>query len=234
MCVSVRGCPCGYWQPSSCSDHCRQSPVLPPPCRLVSSRSTEATIHSEFISPGSLFKGLQWALEEMGRAQEMTGRMSAESGEEGDEDGLEAHLQRVFSSFQTGRSPFPQQPPHQSDAPPAPLPRGDPGGRPQDPPQQQTHVHDGHDWGSAAAVAAVKKLQSMGAQVFAPGSKETVDWGVLAGGSSWTGGACRYVCMFGRSWRCRFLAFHAPLHAVKLITIPSRTPLSSRPPPCRL
>ncbi|GAX83606.1 hypothetical protein CEUSTIGMA_g11031.t1 [Chlamydomonas eustigma] len=41
--------------------------------------------------------------------------------------------------------------------------------------------YDGHDWGSQAAASAVKQLQGMGVQVFPPGNKETVDWGVLAG-----------------------------------------------------
>lgn len=39
----------------------------------------------------------------------------------------------------------------------------------------------GHDWGSRAAAAAVQQLLGMGAQVFPPGSKEQMDWGVLAG-----------------------------------------------------
>lgn len=52
-----------------------------------------------------------------------------------------------------------------------------------DPMRTQPSFHDGHDWGSQSAAAAVKKLQAMGAQVFPPGSKAEVDWGVLAGES---------------------------------------------------
>ncbi len=40
-----------------------------------------------------------------------------------------------------------------------------------------------YDWGSPAAKQAVETLQAMGAQVFPPGSKEKLDWGVLAGGA---------------------------------------------------
>jgi len=40
---------------------------------------------------------------------------------------------------------------------------------------------DGHDWGSPQATQAVKQLQGMGAQVYPPGKKENMDWGVLAG-----------------------------------------------------
>jgi len=36
-------------------------------------------------------------------------------------------------------------------------------------------------WGSKKAVQAVRQLRSMGAQVFPPGNKEVMDWGVLAG-----------------------------------------------------
>ncbi|KAG2428658.1 hypothetical protein HXX76_011363 [Chlamydomonas incerta] len=39
----------------------------------------------------------------------------------------------------------------------------------------------GHDWGSPAAARAVEQLLAMGAQVFPPGGKEKMDWGVLAG-----------------------------------------------------
>ncbi|GLC34025.1 hypothetical protein PLESTM_000145300 [Pleodorina starrii] len=39
----------------------------------------------------------------------------------------------------------------------------------------------GHDWGSPAAACAVEQLLAMGAQVFPPGSKDKMDWGVLAG-----------------------------------------------------
>ncbi|PNW70589.1 hypothetical protein CHLRE_17g726150v5 [Chlamydomonas reinhardtii] len=39
----------------------------------------------------------------------------------------------------------------------------------------------GHDWGSPAAARAVEQLLAMGAQVFPPGGKEKLEWGVLAG-----------------------------------------------------
>ncbi|KAG2449715.1 hypothetical protein HYH02_005242 [Chlamydomonas schloesseri] len=39
----------------------------------------------------------------------------------------------------------------------------------------------GHDWGSPAAARAVEQLLAMGAQVFPPGGKDKLDWGVLAG-----------------------------------------------------
>lgn len=45
-------------------------------------------------------------------------------------------------------------------------------------------VDEAHDWGSPEAAAAVRQLQSMGAQVFpagGQGSGEKMDWGVLAG-----------------------------------------------------
>ncbi|EFJ53049.1 hypothetical protein VOLCADRAFT_115636 [Volvox carteri f. nagariensis] len=39
----------------------------------------------------------------------------------------------------------------------------------------------GYDWGSPAAARAVEQLLAMGAQVFPPGNKDKMDWGVLAG-----------------------------------------------------
>ena len=63
-------------------------------------------------------------------------------------------------------------------------PMGDPGRSPvpvDHTVKPKSSCHDGHDWGSQSAAAAVKKLQSMGAQVFPPGSKTDIDWGVLAG-----------------------------------------------------
>ena len=41
-----------------------------------------------------------------------------------------------------------------------------------------------HDYGSNASNEAVKKLESLGASVYPPESKQDMDWGVLAGGLS--------------------------------------------------
>mmetsp|Transcript_2765 Transcript_2765/g.6076 ORF Transcript_2765/g.6076 Transcript_2765/m.6076 type:complete len:500 (+) Transcript_2765:127-1626(+) len=46
---------------------------------------------------------------------------------------------------------------------------------------EQQQQQEEEVWGSKKAVQAVRQLRSMGAQVFPPGNKEVMDWGVLAG-----------------------------------------------------
>ena len=120
------------------------------------------------LGPGALFGGLQWILEEVARAQEMAQQQqAARSGSDGLEEDLDRPLAgrgHDFGFLSQGGGP---------DILPLPHPSSRSGAT--------GTVLDGHDWGSSTAVAAVKKLQSMGAQVFPPGSKEKVDWGVLAG-----------------------------------------------------
>jgi hypothetical protein len=126
----------------------------------------EDEILRQLMNPGSLFSGLQWMLEEVARVQEMAEKAS-EGGEEyeGSEQRFHTHGHDFGFLNQGSYQPSYQQPPLGSRSTPSP----------------NGTVLDGHDWGSNAAVAAVQKLRSMGAQVFPPGSKEKFDWGVLAG-----------------------------------------------------
>lgn len=78
----------------------------------------------------------------------------------------------------------------------------------------QSSVHDGYDWGSLETVAAVKKLQGMGAQVFPPGSKGEINWGALAGKISFRflslDGAAIFILHFSHLCIFRLLVSKAP------------------------
>ncbi|KAG1674686.1 hypothetical protein FOA52_007210 [Chlamydomonas sp. UWO 241] len=134
--------------------------------------------------------GLGWMLDELARAAEDSGdalRGGGDSGADGrNGDGASPPAARTFSRVFT----FGSGGDGGGDGDHAELPGGAVGGaawRPGGAQQQQEQqaqapgMVDGHDWGSAAAAKAVKTLQAMGAQVFPPGSKEKMDWGVLAG-----------------------------------------------------
>ncbi|KXZ51704.1 hypothetical protein GPECTOR_11g153 [Gonium pectorale] len=126
---------------------------------------------------GGLFVGpMRQLLDELERGMGPGGPRGRQGGaEEGaDEDGEDAGsfgnyfpLQRDSPSDGTGGLPgMPAPPPAVAQRPKG---RGAAG------------TAAGHDWGSPAAARAVEQLLAMGAQVFPPGSKDKMDWGVLAG-----------------------------------------------------
>ena len=146
---------------------------------------THTCLHPPTLCAG-FTGGFQWMLHELDRALNDQLRATAGLGEEEAEEEGEEQGAGAFAAFPT----FPLSPggaggysPREGGAAGEAglTPRGRRGATAAGAGAGGGQGSNEGQWGSAAAAQAVRQLQGMGAQVYPPGDKDKMDWGILAG-----------------------------------------------------